>query len=264
MTAGGDNLKPLEGGRTGQIWRDGETVIRPSGTWTPTVHRFLHHLRSRGFAGAPKPICITDQNQEVVSYVAGRVSEDLGDRFVGSERMLVSAARLLGDFHSASQGFLEKDAEAQTWMLAPQEPREIICHGDFAPYNVAAADDTAVGIIDFDTAHPAPRLWDLAYAVYRWAPLSDPANPAVAFGLDEQLRRADIFCTAYGATAEERRELPEMICRRLRALADFMLASAAAGDETFAEDIDNGDARLYLGDIDYISSHRERLLEALR
>jgi hypothetical protein len=256
-------VKPLEGGRTAQIWRDGDTVIRPSGAWTPTVHRFLRHLRSRGFAGAPDPIEITGENQEVVSYVAGRVCEDLNDPFVGSERMLVSAARLLRDFHSASQGFLQRDREVQTWMLPPQERCEIICHGDYAPYNVATAEHEAVGIIDFDAAHPAPRLWDLAYSVYRWAPLSDPANPHVPFDLDEQLRRADIFCMAYGATAEERLQLPETICRRLQALVDFMLASASTGDETFVEDVNAGDARLYLGDIDYIGSHRDRLLKAL-
>ncbi|EJZ18868.1 aminoglycoside phosphotransferase family protein (plasmid) [Rhizobium sp. Pop5] len=256
-------MELLEGGRTGQIWRNGDAVIRPSGAWTPTVHRFLRHLRSRGFLAAPEAIEITGEGREVVSYVAGRVCEDLGDPIAGSERMLLSAARLLRDFHSASEGFLELDGEARTWMLAPREPREIVCHGDFAPYNIAASDGEATGIIDFDTAHPAPRLWDLAYAVYRWAPLSDPTNPSVAFGLDEQLRRAKIFCAAYGATEEERRDLPEMICRRLQALVDFMLASAAAGDETFAEDVDAGDARLYLNDIDYIGMHRNRLVEIL-
>jgi hypothetical protein len=255
-------MKPLEGGRTGQIWRDGDTVIRPSGAWTPTVHRFLRHLRSRGFPGAPHPIEITG-NQEVVSYGGGRVCEDLSDQFVGSERMLLSAAKLLREFHSASHGFLESDREVQAWMLPPQEPYEIICHGDYAPYNIATAGHEAVGIIDFDTAHPAPRLWDLAYSVYRWAPLSDPANPDVTFGLDEQLRRADIFCTAYGATMEDRLQLPEMICRRLQALVDFMLASAAAGDETFVVDVVAGDAQLYLSDIGYIRRHRNRLLKAL-
>ncbi|MEH7912306.1 aminoglycoside phosphotransferase family protein [Rhizobium laguerreae] len=255
-------MKLLEGGRTGQIWQDGNTVIRPSGAWTPTVHRFLRHLGSRGFLGAPDAIEITG-DREVVGYVTGRVCEDLSDQFVGSQRMLLSAARLLREFHSASQGFLEADREIQTWMLPPREPCEIVCHGDYAPYNVATADHEAVGIIDFDTAHPAPRLWDLAYSVYRWAPLSDPANPDVTFGPDEQLHRAEIFCTAYGATMEDRLQLPEMICRRLQALVDFMLASASAGDETFVEDVVAGDARLYLSDMDYVCSNRDRLLKAL-
>ncbi|EJC83556.1 phosphotransferase family protein [Rhizobium leguminosarum bv. trifolii WSM2297] len=257
-------MKPLQGGRTGQIWRDGDAVIRPSGAWTPTVHRFLRHLRSRGFLAAPEPIGIAGGNQEIVSYVAGRVCEDLGDPFVGSERMLLSAARLLRDFHSASQGFLATDNAVQTWMLPQQEPPEIVCHGDYAPYNVATAEREAVGIIDFDTAHPAPRLWDLAYAIYRWAPLSDPSHLGVSSGLDEQLRRAEIFCAAYGTTAIERQQLPEMICRRLQALVNFMQAKASVGDENFMEDVAAGDARLYLGDIDYISQHRDQLLKALQ
>ena len=261
---GENDLKPLEGGRTGQIWRDGDTVVRPSGAWTPTVHRFLRHIRSRGFLAAPEPIDITGENREIVSFVAGRVCEDLGDPFVGSEHMLLSAARLLRDFHTASQGFLERDGETQAWMLPSQEPREIVCHGDYAPYNVATAQHEAIGIIDFDTAHPAPRLWDLAYAVYRWAPFSDPSHPGVRSSLDEQLRRAEIFCTAYGATAGERQQLPETICRRLQALVNFMQARAAVGDETFVVHVAAGDARLYLGDIDYIDQHREQLMKALR
>ncbi|MBX4926677.1 phosphotransferase enzyme family protein [Rhizobium binae] len=256
-------MKPLEGGRAGQIWGDGETVTRPSGAWTPTVHRFLRHLRSSGFLRAPQPVEIAANGREIVSYVAGRVCEDLGDPLTGSEPMLISAARLLRDFHAASQGFLESDREPQRWMLPSQEPREIVCHGDFAPYNVATADDEAVGIIDFDTAHPAPRLWDLAYAVYRWAPLSDPSNSSATSSLDEQLRRAEIFCTAYGATSEERQALPETICRRLQALVDFMLARAAAGDDTFVEDVASGDAKLYLNDIAYLRRHRARLLQML-
>jgi hypothetical protein len=54
-----------------------------------------------------------------------------------------------------------------------------------------------------------------------------------------------------------------MVCSRLQALADFMLARAAAGDETFAEDVDAGDVRLYLNDIGYVGIHRNRLLKAL-
>jgi hypothetical protein len=256
-------MKALEGGRTGKIWRSGDSVIRPSGPWTPTVHRFLQHLRGRGFLGAPKPVEIIANNQEIVSFVEGRVSEDLSDPFIGSETMLLSAGKLLRDFHSASQGFLETDRGFQTWMLPAQAPCDIVCHGDFAPYNVATTDHTAVGIIDFDTAHPAPRIWDLAYAVYRWAPLSDPANQAVPFGFDEQLRRAELFCTAYGASTDERQQLPEMMCRRLQALVDFMLASATAGDQTLVEDVDAGEVQLYLRDIDYLQHHRQQLRMAL-
>ncbi|UGA53370.1 phosphotransferase [Vibrio sp. VB16] len=55
-------------------------------------------------------------------------------------------------------------------MLEPREPFEFICHGDFTPYNVALSENTVVGVFDFDTAHPAPRIWDLAYSIYCWSP----------------------------------------------------------------------------------------------
>ncbi len=83
-----------------------------------------------------------------MSYVEGRVCEHLSDQIVGSKHMLRSAGKLLRKFHSASHGFLEADRKAQTWMLEPREPCGIVCHGDFAPYNVATVGDVAVGIIE--------------------------------------------------------------------------------------------------------------------
>lgn len=256
-------MEALEGGREGQIWRDGDSVTRPAGPWTPTVHRFLAHIRGAGFFGAPAPIGITDAGQEIVSFVEGRVSEDLRDPLVGSERMLRSAAELLRDFHAASRGFLESDRQAQVWMLEPREPHEIVCHGDFAPYNVAGKGGVAVGLIDFDTIHPAPALWDLAYAVYRWAPLFSAGHQGGVFDQETQLSRARIFCDAYGATAGDRRHLPGMIAERLRTLVAFMQGRAEAGDETFVEDVEAGEAALYLADIAHVDRLGERLTHAL-
>ncbi len=252
----------LEGGRAGQIWRDGSGVRRPAGAWTPTVHRFLHHLHDAGFAAAPTPLA-QGGGEEMVTYLEGRVSEDLADPATGSLAMLVSAGGLLRRFHDAARGFLETDHAEQLWMLPPQEPREIVCHGDFAPYNVVTEGEAAIGIIDFDACHPAPAAWDLAYAVYRWAPLCDPQHDGVAFGRNEQLRRARLFCDAYGADDEARRQLPDMIARRLRALLDFMQARASAGDATFIEDISAGESDIYIRDLDYIRQNRDQLALAL-
>jgi len=47
-------------------------------------------------------------------------------------------------------------------------PAEVICHGDVAPYNCVFRDGRPVAFIDFDTAHPGVRIWDLAYAAYRF------------------------------------------------------------------------------------------------
>ena len=252
----------LEGGRPGQIVRRGEAVLRPAGAWTPTVHRFLRHLRASGFAAAPVPLGI-DGDREAVSYLAGRVSEDLADPLTGSPAMLRSAAMLLRRFHDASRGFLESDGGPQSWMLPAQEPCELVCHGDFAPYNVVTDGEAAVGLIDFDAAHPAPAAWDLAYALYRWAPLTDPERPGAIHDGEDQLRRARLFCDAYGADEAERRELPEMIGRRLEALLDLMRTRAGGGDAAFAEAIARGDSDIYVNDLHYLDRIGERLRLAL-
>lgn len=257
-----DRVIELEGGRAGQILRRGHAVLRPAGPWTPTVHRFLRHLRAHGFAAAPMPLGI-EGDQEAVSYVAGRVSEDLADPLTGSEAMLRSAAMLLRRFHTASRGFLESGGGPRHWMLPAQEPRELVCHGDFAPYNVATEGEAAIGLIDFDAAHPAPAVWDLAYALYRWAPLTDPARAGAILDGEAQLRRARLFCDAYGADSAQRRELPAMIARRLEALLDLMHARAGAGDAAFAEAIARGDSDIYVNDLHYLDRIGERLRLAL-
>lgn len=43
------------------------------------------------------------------------------------------------------------------WRSIPREPDEVICHYDFATYNLAYTDGVAAGIIDFDFATPAPE-----------------------------------------------------------------------------------------------------------
>ncbi|WP_396136875.1 MULTISPECIES: phosphotransferase [unclassified Amycolatopsis] len=42
---------------------------------------------------------------------------------------------------------------------------EVVCHGDFGPWNVVWRGDQPVGILDWDYARPAPRLHDVAYAL---------------------------------------------------------------------------------------------------
>jgi hypothetical protein len=64
------------------------------------------------------------------------------------------------------------------WYFPPREPVEVVCHGDLAPYNCVFDGDRLVGVIDFDTAHPGPRLWDVAGGAYRLVPLVAPTPGA--------------------------------------------------------------------------------------
>ena len=51
--------------------RIGETVHRPAGSWTPTVHALLCHIRARGFHLAPEPLGVDARGREVLSYLDG-------------------------------------------------------------------------------------------------------------------------------------------------------------------------------------------------
>lgn len=52
----------------------------------------------------------------------------------------------------------------------------MICHGDFGPWNVVWQGHLPVGLIDWDFAHPAARLHDVAYALQYVAPFRDDAE----------------------------------------------------------------------------------------
>jgi hypothetical protein len=174
-----------------------------------------------------------------------------------SPEALVSAARLLRRYHDATAGFAGRCPSG--WMLPSRSPAEVICHGDFAPYNCVLDGERAVGMIDFDTAHPGPRVWDVAYCVYRWAPLSRPGN-AEAFGtVAEQARQARLFCDAYGLPAECRRVLLSAAAGRLAALVDYMREQARAGHPSFQRHVGEGHDLLYLSDIGYFTAARDEI-----
>jgi Ser/Thr protein kinase RdoA (MazF antagonist) len=74
----------------------------------------------------------------------------------------------------------------------------------------------------FDHAQPGPRLWDVAYAAYRWVPMTAPSN-ADGFGdTAEQATRLRTFCDRYGLDDAQRAELIDAVAARLHALVDFM------------------------------------------
>ncbi|WP_098456317.1 phosphotransferase enzyme family protein [Sanguibacter antarcticus] len=245
----------LEGGGVTRVSRVGDTVRRPVRSWTPAVHELLHHLREDGFDGAPRALGLDEHGREILDYVPGEVGNYPLSAQVRSESALVSAGRLLRRFHDATTSALPRGLEG--WQLGSLDPVEVLCHGDFAPYNCVFRDGEAVAIIDFDTVRPGPRSWDLAYALYRFAPLTRPENGDGFGSTSDQASRARQLLDAYGATAEQRAATVAMLVPRLQSLVDFMQAAADAGDAGFARHIADGHADLYLHDIAYIDAHAD-------
>ncbi|MGV9364612.1 phosphotransferase [Amycolatopsis sp. NPDC003731] len=64
-------------------------------------------------------------------------------------------------------------ASGLTWFTGTGE---VVCHGDFGPWNVVWRGGQPVGILDWDYARPAPRLHDVAYALEYVAPFRDDAD----------------------------------------------------------------------------------------
>ncbi|MGY5778777.1 phosphotransferase [Rhizobium sp. LEGMi135b] len=243
-------------------FRQGDLIVRPLAAWTPGVHALLAALRGHGFDAAPISAGY-DELWERVTYLPGDTG-DLDDRIdMRSEKALRSAALLLRRYHDCSALFAKGLEADYAWQLPARPPCEIICHGDFAPYNVVLNDGEVTGIIDFEAAHPGPRIWDLAYAVYRWVPLSSGVAVEGMGTLAAQVGRARIFADAYGLSAAERPSLPDVIVERLEALLAFMEREAARGIERYRRNLQEGHDRIYREDIAHIGKWSAEIVAGL-
>jgi aminoglycoside phosphotransferase (APT) family kinase protein len=190
-------------------------VVRAAGAWTPAVHCLLDHLDAAGVRGVPRPLGLTDDGREVLSYVEGTVPTDPLPAWVWAETALESSARLLRQVHDATTGL---DLRGP-WRSPVREPVEVICHNDFATYNLVFDAGQVVGAIDWDFASPGPRLWDLAYLAYRIVPLSS-ADRRDGLADEERARRLGRLLAAYGSHAEPR-DVLTVLHDRLLALAEL-------------------------------------------
>lgn len=252
----GPEEQELTGGGVNQVRRVGDTVRRPVRPWSGNVRRLLDHLRASGFDGAPRVLGTDAEGREIVEFIEGEVGHYPWTPQVAGRPALLSAARLLRDYHLAAAGVA---SELRTgWQFPTRDPVEVICHNDFAPYNCVFRDGAAVGIIDFDTAGPGPRAWDLAYALYRFSPLSRPDAGGHYAAVDHfataeaQAARARAFLDAYGCEADLRRAAVDLVVPRVRALATFLEQAAAAGEEAFVQHVRAGHLDHYLHDIEYV------------
>lgn len=252
----------LTGGGVNEVVRIGATVRRPTGFWSPLVHGLLRHLQSVGFTAAPTLHEVTADSFEILEFLPGEVCNYPVSEAAASPEALESAARLLRSYHDHTIGYLA-DVLLEGWQLPAGHPLEVICHGDFAPHNVVLQGRKAFGIIDFDTAHPGSRLEDVAYAVYRWAPITAPDN-ADGFGTTpDQAARTKIFCDRYELDDTGRAGLVDAVILRLNALVDFMRARAAEGNTASASHLAAGHHRQYLADAAYLENNREAFTSSL-
>lgn len=218
----------LAGGNLSVVVRVGDTVRRPTGPWTPSVHALLRHLD--GWPGAPRVHGIDARGREILDFVPGAVAwPSLGP--LATDEGLARAATLLREYHELVASFVPP--AGATWQLAELEADsdpfvggegKIVCHNDCAAWNLVMGDDRWA-LIDWDVCGPRPRIWDVAYAVRGMV--------LVAPELDVR-RRIEVLSSSYGLDRIERRRLPEVLVARIDSSIGLMRRRGEAGEEPWA------------------------------
>ncbi|MFJ5624781.1 phosphotransferase [Peribacillus loiseleuriae] len=179
--------------------------------------------------------------------------------YMWSDDVLIEIAKMLRLYHDSVSDF-PFDVSWQSIENTPQQ-FEVLCHNDFAIYNIIFKHERPIGIIDFDVAGPGTRLWDIAYTLYNCVPLSrfylSETGEKVYYNLLQDAnrikQRVRLFFASYGEGIEE--EYLEMVLLRLEGLCKTITRKANEGDIAFQKMIDEGHLEHYQNDIKFILKH---------
>lgn len=252
-------------GNMSEVFSDGNIVYRKMKIQSKTIHRLLRHLENKNIDFVPHLLGIDeDENNEKLSLVEGQTLENypiVSDMNCKIETIGM-AAKMLRKYHDATLDF--KRNRDDIWFLKYKGNLnlEVICHNDFAPYNITFRDHKPVGMIDFDTACPAPRIWDIAYAVYRFVPLSMEvyiSDKRIYRKYDKDLdaleRRVLLkeFLKSYGI--ESTYHVMENVILRLEDLVDLFDEECNKGNSSFIKMKEEGHQSFYINEIKFIKEN---------
>ena len=250
----------LTGGNVSTVYRSGETVRRDLKPDSPKIHKLLKHLENKGFSNAPKFLGIDEKGREILSFIEGEAGNYPLKEYMWSDDVLKEIAKMLRLYHDSVSDFSFDDS----WESIDNTPQpfEVLCHNDFAIYNIIFNHQRSVGIIDFDVAAPGPRFWDIAYTLYTCIPLSriyhTETGEAVYYDslkdAERLKQRVNLFFESYGIEGMEKGFL-EMVLLRLEGLCKYMIKKASEGDAAFQKMIDEGHLEHYQSDIKFIREH---------
>ena len=210
---------PLSGGGSTAVNRRGDVVLRERRPWSPAVMALLTHLSEAGLVGAPVPIGtgFAEDGREQLRYIDGDPAPSCW-----SEDGAHAVGVLLRQVHTLSAQFPHKREWMPWWGRALPSRDVVIGHGDAAPWNILARAGLPCALMDWDTAGPVGRQWDVAQTAWLNCQLHDD-DVAALQGLpdaDGRAQRLAAFCDGYELAPGDRSTLiPDMIDIALRTSA---------------------------------------------
>ena len=233
------------------VTRIGDVVYRDAGHWTPAVYALLRHLHNVGFTKVPRPIGIDEQGREMLAFIPGESGADSWAKIVPDEG-LAKFARLLREYHDAVRTFVPPSGTQWAIKEPVRTTDDLICHGDFAPWNIVWRDEEPVAIIDWDFAGPGTFMDDVAYALEYATPFRSDEEAIRWLRYDappDRPHRIEVFAAAY--RLESTAGLVDRVIERQHLDADRVARLAKAGREPQATWVTNG----YL---DELTARRDR------
>jgi len=212
----------LTGGRFAAPVRNGDVVERRA--VSANARALLRHFEQVGFDLAPRYLGTTaDGQRDRLGYLPGTTGSPPLSAELRSDEALVSTARAIRAMHDATAGFVPVDDAWHDQEFAVPAVVNCIGHHDLAPWNLVFDGTEVTGIIDWDTARPSNRAWDLAYAAHQFVPFH-PTPDLAAWGWPtepDRVARLRLFCSTYGLDITPA-ELVDLAALRLLAFAAEM------------------------------------------
>jgi hypothetical protein len=186
------------------VVRVGDTVRRPQRS--RLMRDVLVQLERAGFAAAPRWLGVDEHGRDVLTWIDGETFvergrmhpyiDDSAGRVTFSNEQVAAAMRLLRRYHDTFGG-------------------DVICHGDFGPWNIVWRDGLPFAVIDFDNAYRGDAVDNVAYALRMFVGYGLAQAPPT-----ELVRRTRAALDAYGvefdvpAILDREYDLAEERCRR--------------------------------------------------
>lgn len=253
----------LRGGHRAAPVRVGSTVRRARTAYSASIDSLLTHLHAAGWASCPKPLGYDTDDRQMLSFVEGDAASGCPlPAHVWSIDSLRGLGRLLRSLHDATCSFVPAGDAA--WQRFPGAPvGDVMCHNDLGPWNTVFRGLRPHALIDWDSAAPGTREWDLACAAWHWVPLWEDSR-SVEHGFtdfDARPSRLRALCEAYGGQFDQ--TLIDVVIDRQHAWVRYLKESAAAGDAVSGSLLAAGSAEGVIADIAVVERLRSQLASAL-